>query len=311
MKYIVLILCSIYMFVSCKSSDDKIEGMLSEYVKNIVKNPNSVDIHKFQVYDKVYNSKAGMFLWEKSKNNTITEKSDYINFLFSAKNSDGIEIFREASVYFDKAKKTFISSYPENIDIENGNISGTCKYYFGNLITNWQIRNYNNDANVIIMNVDTLGGRKKYITTVQNGTYQVNKIIPGYYFFKLINYNINLENIYGNYGNKKNYFMLSEIQKIMNFYRIYSSIPYGYSDKKLFDETLKKLDKYSEESNETEFSDNDVNDIWKDFKKSVNHKFLDDFEIEYDYRYLNEFDKILIESSTPTNHDVYIKNFFY
>jgi hypothetical protein len=46
-------------------------------------------------------------------------------------------------------------------------------------------------------------------------------------------------------------------------------------------------------------------------KKSVNHKFLDDFEIEYDYRYLNEFDKILIESSTPTNHDVYIKNFFY
>ena len=40
-------------------------------------------------------------------------------------------------------------------------------------------------------------------------------------------------------------------------------------------------------------------------------KFLDDFEIEYDYRYLNEFDKILIESSTPTNHDVYIKNFFY
>ena len=60
MKYIVIILCSIYMFVSCKSSDDKIEGMLSEYVKNIVKNPNSVDIHKFQVYDKVYNSKAGM-----------------------------------------------------------------------------------------------------------------------------------------------------------------------------------------------------------------------------------------------------------
>ena len=53
MKYIVIILCSIYMFVSCKSSDDKIEVMLSEYVKNIVKNPNSVDIHKFQVYDKV------------------------------------------------------------------------------------------------------------------------------------------------------------------------------------------------------------------------------------------------------------------
>lgn len=311
MKYFVIILCSISLFVSCKSSDDKIEDMLSEYVKNIVKNPNSVDIHKFQVYDKVYNSEYRMLLPEKSKNNAITGKSDYITFLFSAKNSEGIEIFREASVYFDKTKKTFKRSYPENIDIENGNLSGTCKYYFGNLITNWQIQNYCNDANVTIMNVDTLGGRKKHITTVHNGTYEVNKIIPGKYFFKLINYNINLENVYGNYGNKKNYFMLVEIQKIMNFYQIYGREPYGYLDKKLFDVTLKKLDAFSREPNETEFVDKDVNDIWKDFKKSVNHKFLDDFDIEHDYRYLNQFDNILIESSTPTNHNIYIKNFFY
>jgi len=311
MKYFVIILCSISFLISCNSSDDKIEDMLSEYVKKIVKNPNSVDIHKFQVYDKVYNSKFGYLLAEKSKNNTITEKSDFITFLFSAKNSDGIEIFREVSVYFDKTKKTFKSSYPENIDIENGNLSGTCKYYFGNLLTNWQIQNYCNDANITIMNVDTLGGRKKHMTTVQNGTYEVNKIIPGKYFFKLINYSINLENVYGNYGNKKNYFMLLEIKKIMDFYQIYCRELYGYSDKKLFDVTLKKLETFSKEANETEFFDNDVTDIWKDFKKSVNNKFLDDFHIEYDYRYLNQFDNISIEPSTPTNHNIFIKNFFF
>lgn len=311
MKYFIIILCSISLFVSCKSSDDKIEEMLSEYVKNIVKNPNSVDIHNFQVYDKVYNSEFSIDLPEKSKNNVITGKSDFITFLFSAKNSDGIEIFREVTVYLDKTKKTFNRSYPENIDIENGILSGTCKYYFGNLLTNWQIQNYCNNANVTIMNVDTLGGRKKHITTVQNGTYEVNKIIPGKYFFKLINYNINLENVYGNYGNKKNYFMLGEIKKIMDFYQIYGREPYGYSDKKLFDVTIKKLERYQGEANETEFFDRDVNDIWKDFKKSVNHKFLDDFDIEYDYRYLNQFDNILIESSIPTNHNIYIKNFFY
>ena len=311
MKYFIIILCSTSFFVSCKSADDQIENMLSEYVKNIVKNPNSVDIHKFQVYDIVYNSEYRIDLPEKSKNNAITGKSDYVTFLFSAKNSDGIEIFREVSVYLDKTKKTFNSSYPENIDIENGNLSGTCKYYFGNLLTNWQIQNYCNDTNVTIMNVDTLGGRKKHITTVQNGTYEVNKIIPGKYFFKLINYNINLENVYGSYGNKKNYFMLGEIKKIMDFYQIYGREPYGYSDKKLFDVTIKKLERYQGEANETEFFDRDVIDIWKDFKKSVNHKFLDDFDIEDDYRYLNQFDNILIEPSTPTNHNIYIKNYFY
>jgi hypothetical protein len=97
----------------------------------------------------------------------------------------------------------------------------------------------------------------------------------------------------------------------MDFYQIYGREPYGYSDKKLFDVTIKKLERYQGEANETEFFDRDVIDIWKDFKKSVNHKFLDDFDIEDDYRYLNQFDNILIEPSIPTNHNIYIKNYFY
>lgn len=311
MKNLIIFLCSIFLFVSCKSSDEKTKGMLSDYVKNIVRNPNSVKIHKFQVFNIVPNSKGQMWEWKESKNNLITEKSDYITFLFSAKNSEGIEIFRDALLYFDKQKKGFERPFPINIDIENGNLSGTCKYYFGNLLTNWQIQNFCNGDNLTIMNIDTLGGRKKYITQVQNGTYEINKIIPGNYFIKLINYNINLENIYGYNGTHKNYFMLSEIHKFMVFYQIHARVPYGYSDKKLFDVTFNKIKAILKDSNNTVFYDKDVDDIWKDFKKSVNPKFLDDFDVEDDYRYLHQYDNVLIEPSAPTNHNIFIKNFFY
>jgi hypothetical protein len=147
---------------------------------------------------------------------------------------------------------------------------------------------------------------------VQKGTYEINKIIPGNYFFKLINYNINLETVYGLYGNKKNFFLLMEIKKIMDFYQIYAGwSTYGYSDEKLFDVTLKKLEAMTGEGSPTDFYDSEVTDLWRDFKKSVNNSFLEDFEVEDDYRYLNEFDKILIEPSNQSSHNINIKNYFF
>ena len=301
----------LFILCSCKSTQDKINEILSDYVKTKVRNPNSVVIHKFQVFDMVDGEDSSIFV-EESKTNTINTKTKFITFIFSAKNTDGNEVYRKASVYLSNDKKSIEKSFPEKIDIEDGNLSGTCKFYLGNLRTNWQIQDYSNGANITILNVDTLGGKKKYITKVQNGTYQINKITPGNYFIKIIDYSINLENIYSVKGENKNKSILFEISNIMNFYQIYAgSDQYGYSDEKLFNITLKRVEAINANINDFIIFDSDVSSIWGDFKKSINKDFLEDFDIEDDYRYLNDFIKITIEPSVPTNQNFDVKKFFF
>jgi hypothetical protein len=309
MKIGIIYLALFGMFISCNHTQDPLKEQILSYVKSKVRNPKSVELIKYQVFDKA--DQNSLFNIE-SKSNKISEKSEYVNVLFSGKNTEGNEIYREVTLYMDKNTKQFNKSFPENIDVENGYLSGSCKYVIANPITNWGVQNFCNNARVTIMNVDSLGGKKVYFTQVGNGTYEINKIVPGNYFIKIIHYGINLESIYGTQGKKKNNFLVLEIEKIMGFYEIYSDyLNYGFSDEILFRSNYAKLKSYLSELNSTTFTDYEVDVIWEEFKKSVNRQFLKDFDVDKDYKYLNKYEMISIESSPPTRHDFNINNFFY
>lgn len=313
MKRTLYLLLAFFLLNSCKSSHEKINEMLLNYVKTKVRNPNTALIHAFQVYETNLN-KDSLIYYEESKTNTITDKTKFIRVIFSAKNSNGNEVFRNIDFYLDGTKNKILRSAPENIDVEDGYLTGTCKYTIRNLMSLRQIQNYCDGSIIIILNVDTLGGKIKYMSKVQNGTFQINQIRPGNYFLKIIDYKINLTNIYT--GFDKNKFVLYDILEIMNFYKFYAAGygRYGYSNQHLFNITLNKIEALKQNTQyfiESIINESDVSTIWDNFRKSINQDFFRDFDIDDDYKYLNNFLSLRIEPSIISNKKIEIEKEFY
>jgi len=309
---LLLLISSLVVFAfSCKSSESELTNLVSKYVKKNVRNGSSVIIHDYKVYDNLYDNKTAQYSYIQNETNTISNNSVEIRVIFSAKNSEGNEVFREVSLLLDSLKKDVKESIPKNIDVESGYLSGTCNYYFGNLITGWQLQDYCKGANIILVNEDTINSRKKYISKVDNGTYQINKVLPGQYILKLIQYNVNAETVYRIYGTKYYYRILLHMQSLMQFYRRYHRQHYGYTDKFLFDTTLSKIDSNLSPGNSIIISDSEIESLWNDFKKSISPQFISDFEINDDYKYLHEFRTIIVEPSIPTQNNIEIKNYFF
>lgn len=307
MKISLFLLTALLLLNSCNSSDGKTQKMITSYLSTKVRNPNSLSIRNYKIYETNPNSVQSY----ESKKNQISDKSSFVNVVFSAKNSDGIEVFRNGTLYFNKTKDGFEKSFPEHLDVEFGNLSGSCNFLLANLVTNWSTQNYCDGGNIIAVNVDSLAGSKKYITRINNGTYEINRMLPGEYFIKMIHYNVNLENIYSSVGTNKNYFLLIEIQKIMSFYKIYAWRKYGFIDKTLFNVTYNKLEAFIKGGRERETSEEEVSEMWGNFKKSVSRNFIDDLEVSDDYLFLTKFYKVIVTPSIPSSQNMAIKNFFF
>lgn len=313
MKRTLYLLLAFLLLNSCKNSKEKINEMLLNYVKTKVRNPNTAIIHSFQVYERI-STKDSLIYNEESKSNTITERTEFIRVIFSAKNSDGKEVFRNVDIFLDGTKNKILRSAPENIDVENGYLTGNCKYTIRNLLSLRQIQNYCDGSIIMIVNIDTLGGKTKYLTKVQNGTYEINQIRPGNYFLKIIDYKINFKNIYT--GFDKNKFVLYDILEIMSFYKYFAAGygRYGYSNQNLFNVTMNKIEALKQSIQyfmESTIDESEVSNIWNNFKMSINQEFLNDFDIDDDYKYLNSFINLRIEPSIITNKKIEIEKEFY
>lgn len=308
MKYTKSILLLILIILSsCKSEQDKIKDSLIKFTQNKVKNPNSVKVYEFQVYD----SEDGTIGIKKNSDNNLLGKTYYIEYLFSAKNEEDKEIYRKVYVYIDENKNLKNETYPENIDVENGQLSGSCEFMFGNLITDKGFRGYCKDGNVLIINIDTLNEGKIYRTFFNNGTYEIDDIVPGNYLLKKINRNINLESIVNQHGSDRNFFLIMNIKEIMDFISIYMREEKWYYDKELFDKTLKEIEKIVESENELRANNQMIELFWKDFKKSLSTETISNLEIEEDYKYLYDFKKIEISPNKTTKENLKIHKVYF
>lgn len=308
-RYSIIILW-ILLFASCESKEGVIKSNLSEFIAKKIGNSSSIEIHNYKVINKEFDKKMGFDLYVESNLKTYSSNTEYLEVLFSAKNSENEKIFRSVIIYLDSTKKNFVRTFPENIGVEFGNISGVGKFYIGQLITGQQTQKYFDDAEILFVNVDTINLGRKYLGKIVDGSFQINKMIPGKYFVKIIDKRTILANIYENYSRNKNYNILKEIERFMFFYKNYNygTEHYKYRNKKLFETTFSSLEKINRE---TFYSDEYVKNVWNNFKYSVDMKYIEDLDIEFDYLYLTEFDEIDINSSVPTTKDFDIKKFFF
>jgi len=310
MKNLLFILFLVFIF-SCKNDELQTKKTLLEYTKKQVRNSNSVVIHDYTTYVKKKNAEYD-FQVTKSIYNYITDSTINIDYLYSSVNKDGVEVFRK--VWADLDDNDNISrTFPENIDVENGHLTGMTKLHFGNLITNKGFQNNLNGSEILLVSLDTLRGSMFYKTKVNNGSLDINNILPGNYALKIINRRIDLKDNLNKYrSNNLNYFILLNIKGIMDFYEIYFGIgSYGFRNKKLFDETLNENLNLDYLDSDIYYTDQYVESIWNDFTESANYDFIKDFKISFDYKFPVEFKKIDIIPNEITREDVKISYYCY
>lgn len=307
---IFILISWVSLFISCKSKEVQVKENLADFISLQLGNSNSVEILNYKVFNKVFDKKLGYDTYRESNDKILLKNTEYLEVLFSANNSQNEKIFRSIYVYLDSTNNKFNKTYPENIGVEFGKISGIGKFYIGQLITNQQTQKYFDNVEILFVNVDTINFGKKYLGKIENGSFQINRMIPGNYFVKIIDKHTIMANLYENYSQHKNYNLLTEISRIMFFFKNYSSrsVNYNYTNKNLFDLTYASLENLNQGNY---YNDAYVEKVWKDFKNSVDIKFIEDMDIEFDYLYLTEFDEVEINSNVPTTKDYDIKKFFF
>jgi len=283
------------MAVSCKIDSITIK-FLTDYTKRQLRNPESLKIHSIHVVNR--NDKSST---------EISDSTIFINYLFSAKNQDGYEVYRTVQA-FPAKDLTIKETFPKNIDVEYGSIKGNCTYKIMSF-SQQGMAGYLRNGEITFLNIDTMQGKKTYSADIKSGEYSFDKVIPGDYFMKVIDKTISLENLYQNLS-LKNFYLLQNMSKIMSFVDIYGGSYYGFENKKLFKENYESLKAAMANSATTsEISDSQVSSYWENFMNSISKEFILDFSIYDNYKYLVEFEEVEIIPNQSIAKDINFKEF--
>lgn len=175
MKYIlILALLFIAVHVGCNnSSSDKIERLISQYVKKSIKNPNSYTPLKYSSIDTTYDQ-----LYRDSILIKFKPKYKYkVYHVYEVENSDKQRVQLTVSFHFDSTLK-IIGTSPVGLNGDYGTLTGNVYWKYNNFVGNKP----DAGSEASLYSLDTLRKDVSYKTACDvMGNFEIGKILPGDY----------------------------------------------------------------------------------------------------------------------------------
>lgn len=292
-------LIAILFLLSCKSEKEKINDAISEYIKPELKNPNSLKILKYELYE----------ILKSELLHKPIDSAARIEYSYSAINSDGKEIFKRGEgVITDKYN---FRGFKQDVGVEFASAEGVSNYEMYS-VPKGSFHGVMNNSEVVALLLDK-SQTESWITQktiIKAGYFSFEKMTPGDYLFKFINKNISLENVsmptFGEFevdnGVVLNMYNFVTYLKIYFLNRYDGGFETYITNRQLFNETYNDLTALKNTMSNTDRINRKVTtNIWNTIKSCLSSDFLKALDLTDDYNFVVGVKPFTIESGKKNN----------